>query len=211
MNRLRATADGVVEIKPRTDPMTSDRGLWAAHGLLLFAMQAGAPFQAGSRAVRTGATGLQEIWMDRRPDLKVAHGLGPARAFMIKWHSLAQRGRVRHRNRKAHHRIEADVMLVTELPRKAHNRVAFVPAECLVLVCFVPLQATHVVFGSAGEPEHQAEQLDPTVNSNAERPWLCECALRPGAREQRQYAGEGEAKARAVHSVDASGSVPVSP
>src|SRR5258708_4720362 len=136
--------------------------------------------------------------------------IGQSDAVSTKWHALVQRGRVRHRNRKAHNRIEADVMLVTELPRQAHNRVAFVPAECLVLVRFVPLQATHVVFGGAGESEHEAEQLDPTVNSDAERPRLCESAFRPGARDHRQYAGEGEAKARAVHSVDASGSVPVS-
>src|SRR5258708_39033203 len=131
--------------------------------------------------------------------------IGQSDAVSTKWHALVQRGRVRHRNRKAHNRIEADVMLVTELPRQAHNRVAFVPAECLVLVRFVPLQATHVVFGGAGESEHEAEQLDPTVNSDAARPRLCDAAFPPAARPPPQSPGQAAAKAPAGRSVDARG------
>jgi hypothetical protein len=71
LNRLTDTPDGAVMIKPRLDPIMSDRVLCAAHGLLLFAMQAQVlRFKLDRAAYEQAQQDYREIWMDGRPDLK---------------------------------------------------------------------------------------------------------------------------------------------
>jgi hypothetical protein len=71
MNRLKETPDGGITVGSRLDPIMSDRVLCAAHGLLLYALQAQVLHFKLDRALYERAErDYAEIW-NARSDLKV--------------------------------------------------------------------------------------------------------------------------------------------
>jgi hypothetical protein len=71
MNRLKETPEGAITVRSRLDPIMSDRVLCAAHGLLLYALQAQVlRFKLDRGLYERAGKDFEEIW-DGRPDLKV--------------------------------------------------------------------------------------------------------------------------------------------